>query len=290
VRKQKRHLILPLLIMFGLLLQGCMNEAVLIDPETGLDDPALIVAEEPEGDATLSAGAVPVLLYHALKPRSEYPQNTNGAVIAVEEFRDQMYWLKEQGYVTPALGDFLSWVKGEGGLPPKSILLTFDDGYRSVRTHAWPILRECGFTAVIFIIGSLVDDATYLAWEDIQEMQGDGIEFQNHTFNGHRGTSSTPEFTTWTREQFAADLMQLEEAFADHSLDKPISYAAPFGVTADYTLEVLQELGYEMAFTTRFGAVFPGDNPFSLKRIIVWPGWTPEQLARQIDRAIATER
>lgn len=246
-------------------------------------------AETSEGieNPAAHAHAVPVLLYHDLAPAEECLDNTNGLIVPVEEFRSQMSWLKEHEYVTPTLSEFLSWINGENELPSKSVLITFDDGYISLKTHALPILEECGLTAVVFVIGERADGIKaglcYFSWDDISSINASEVaDFQNHTYDGHNGPTSNPEIASWPPERFSEDLEAFEEGFEDHGLDRPFAFAYPFGFKTDTMVDVLSKHGYQLAFTTKHDFVHPGDNPLEVSRIIIWPETTLVQFEQRI--------
>ena len=91
---------------------------------------------------------VPILLYHHI---TEEPGE--GGAVSVETFNEQMTALVEAGYTAVTFADLDAFVSGDGALPDKPILITFDDGYESNYTHAYPILKEHGLKATIFVIG-----------------------------------------------------------------------------------------------------------------------------------------
>ncbi len=88
--------------------------------------------------------SIPILTYHKIDTVKEWGLN----VVSPENFRQQMEWLREQGYQTVT---FRNWHKVEPHSAPP-IILTFDDGYESVYRYAFPVLQEVGFTAVVFVV------------------------------------------------------------------------------------------------------------------------------------------
>lgn len=230
---------------------------------------------------------IPVLLYHHLASPDENFSKDNGAIVPVEEFEAQMKWLNANGYTTPTLKEFEMWIKGKKELPPKTVLITFDDGYRSNFTLGFPILEKYRYQAVIFVVGDFIGKTIgnyeYLKWSDIRAMKKSGlINIQSHTYDGHKGTHTNPIILTWTEQQIQEDLIKLNSLFTVNGLEIPFAFAYPFGVYSDVIIQNLQELNYQMAFTTEHGFASQKDNPFKIKRIIIWPGTTLEQFKYRI--------
>ncbi len=134
---------------------------------------------------------VPILLYHHI---TEEPGE--GGAVSVEIFNEQMTALVEAGYTAVTFADLDAFVSGDGALPDKPILITFDDGYESNYTHAYPILKEHGLKATIFVIGVSVGKNTYketgqamiphFSWEQAAEMEASGvITIESHGYDLH---------------------------------------------------------------------------------------------------------
>jgi peptidoglycan/xylan/chitin deacetylase (PgdA/CDA1 family) len=233
------------------------------------------------------ASHVPVLLYHHMAPMEEGLHLNNGAIIPVEEFEAQMEYLSTNGYTTPTLREFDGWIKQERVLPAKTILLTFDDGYRSTYEYAFPILKKYGLRAVVFAIGNrFVKESgrfEHLEFADIEAMKELGlITIQSHSFDGHGGTPETSQLASLSEEQVMSDFSQLDTLFAENSLERPFSFAYPFGQSSESITKALQQFDYKLAFTTEHGFAETNDEPYNIKRIIIWPGTTLEQFKNRI--------
>src|ERR1051325_7538666 len=89
---------------------------------------------------------VPILCYHNLGPQAK-----GRLVLGAKAFEEQMRYLKTQGYHVIGLKQFLDFISLKQQLPKKSVVLTFDDGYKAFLQYAYPILKELGFTATLFV-------------------------------------------------------------------------------------------------------------------------------------------
>ena len=111
---------------------------------------------------------VSVLMYHDVFYKNELPkkalndkgQIVDDCVVSAENFKEQMRFLKKKGYHTLSLDEFYDFVINGAKIPEKSVLITFDDGRKSNFINAYPILKENGFRAVIFLVTSKIPDKT----------------------------------------------------------------------------------------------------------------------------------
>lgn len=135
---------------------------------------------------------VPVFIFHTIRPMV---------------FKEQLEFLKENNYIPIGADDLYNYLTGKRTIPKKSVLLTIDDGRKSVWTYGFPLLKEYGFKATIFVIpghtkersselgvGSdlskdetRIDDKEILSWQEIEIMNDSGlIEFGSHTLYHHK--------------------------------------------------------------------------------------------------------
>lgn len=201
-------------------------------------------------------------------------------IISVEQFRQQMAFLKSQGYVTPDLARVAAYVERGQPLPPRSVVITFDDGYQSFLQYAVPILREFGFRAVVFAIGDRTpetaepfapDRLSYLSWQQIQELRKAGWDVEGHTFGAHNLVDGRPAALGWDERRALADLDRLAAAYRQHGLAPPNVIAYPYGAAPRALVEAARKAGYRLGFTGARGWVRPGDDPLRLRRLPVLP-------------------
>lgn len=126
-------------------------------------------------------GGVPVLLYHRLV------QTTNGSGVAPADFAAQMQRLHDLGFQAISLQQYVRFVRGEPvNLPPRPILITFDDGFLSSFEVADPILARYGWNATIFAITGMVGTPGKLSWAQLRQMQASGRwQIDEHAGFGH---------------------------------------------------------------------------------------------------------
>ena len=218
---------------------------------------------------------VPILMYHAVESALRPPKYKHFYVLA-DEFAGQMRMLKRTGY-TPITFDTLAAVRtGTESLPPKPVLLTFDDGYANLKTNVQPLLRQLGFPYTVFLVSERVGktndwvtpegyEATpLLTWKEIGEMQAEGtVVFEAHT-------ATHPHLTEISPADVRRELKDSRDAL-EQRLNKTITTLCyPYGHVNEAVQDITGEVGYTQAVTTEFGRVRANDDALRLPRISVY--------------------
>jgi peptidoglycan/xylan/chitin deacetylase (PgdA/CDA1 family) len=170
-----------------------------------------------------------------------------------------MQYLKTKGYSVLGAKDLVAFFTNQTKIPPKSVLITFDDGYSDFYTDAYPILRDLGFKSIVFVPTGLVNNPGYLSWDQISEMKNNNILFANHTWS-HKNVLVADNIMK--NEIETADT-QLKE----RELNEPKVFAYPYGIDNAKAENYLSTLGYNFAFTTKHGSVLCNKQKFDLPRI-----------------------
>jgi glycosyltransferase involved in cell wall biosynthesis len=141
-------------------------------------------------DVNRLASGVPILMYHAFGDRNE---PASRYVLPIRKFTKQMAWLKRLGYRVISLREYLDYRLAYRFPPARSVVITIDDGYADNHKLAYPILRQFGFPATIFLVSrsvgssnrwdrdSVLTNRPLLSWTDVNEMRDNGIDFGAHT-------------------------------------------------------------------------------------------------------------
>src|SRR5256885_4041124 len=102
--------------------------------------------------------------------------------MAARTFTQQMRYLKAHGYRVISLDDLVEYTELSRQLPRRSVVLTFDDGYRSFLQYAYPVLKELGFTATLFVYTDYVGTGrNALGWDDLARLTAEGFQVEGHT-------------------------------------------------------------------------------------------------------------
>lgn len=130
----------------------------------------------PSGVGPAGYQLVPILVYHNLGPQAR-----GRLVIAAQTFEEQMRYLKAEGYRVVSLKEFLEFTALKRQLPRKTVVVTFDDGWKPFREYAYPVLKELGFTATLFIYTDFVGARLGLSWEELRQLAREGFDVQAHS-------------------------------------------------------------------------------------------------------------
>jgi peptidoglycan/xylan/chitin deacetylase (PgdA/CDA1 family) len=195
--------------------------------------------------------------------------------VTPERFAEHMRYLHDAGYSTITLDDLLYALAQGRPLPPKPVILTFDDGYADNYENAFPILRENGFVGTFFIMTDLVTDgaAGYMTWPQIEEMAAAGQRFGSHGRQDHRSLKGRSlDYLVW-------QALGSKEAIEEHLGYHPRWVAYPSGEYDAQTVAVFRSAGYWGALTTSQGMTHSLDDIFELRRIRVRGSHAAKDLA-----------
>jgi peptidoglycan/xylan/chitin deacetylase (PgdA/CDA1 family) len=223
-----------------------------------------------------SKPAIPILMYHSISHDPEVGVRPYYRVTtSPERFKDQMRWLHGRGYSTVDIPEALSRLRDGAGGVERSVVLTFDDGFRDFSTHAAPVLEEFGFTATMFLPTGFIGDTRSsfkgrecLTWAEVRELHGRGVSFGAHTVNH-------PELYRMPWEEVRRELADSRACIQDE-LQVPVSaFAYPYAFPQEDGEFVrrlrgeLMEQGYKRAVTTVIGRANASSDPLSLTRLPV---------------------
>jgi peptidoglycan/xylan/chitin deacetylase (PgdA/CDA1 family) len=211
----------------------------------------------PMADAAISDDGirVAVLGYHDFSTTA--PETAMR--IRTAKFRQQMEGLRQLGITVITLDDFLAWKRGAKQIPHKSALITLDDGWQSVYTDAFPILKELGYPFTLYLYKNYIDGGgKALTTEMIKAMLTQGATIGSHsishpypvTIKSHRKQGSR-NYDAFLRKEFGESKRFLESKFAA----KITTYAYPGGFITEEMLPIADEFGYTTLFTVLPGKV-----------------------------------
>lgn len=225
--------------------------------ENGNDEEA--TTNEEEVPLVENINGIPVLYYHSIGDDG----NGDELVVPTDKFKEQMKYLKDNNYHTLSMDEFYDYVKNGDKVPENAILITFDDGFKNNYENAYPVLKEYGFKATIFVITAMVDEVDlYLITDQIKELSKNNIDIGSHTVN-HENLSST------SKENTKKTLRDSKE-FLEKIIGKPVnSIAYPFGVYDVGTIDSVKESGYTIGFTTDMGWAKGKTDEYNVKRVYV---------------------
>ena len=222
-----------------------------------------------------------ILLYHHILPEADNKTYANnGWVITQELFESQMEFLYKNQYHTITSGELRAFLYEKQSLPPKSVMITFDDGYMSNYLFAYPVLKQYGFKALLFTITGGIqtkdqdfhpDHLDMLSWMQISAST-DVFEYGSHTNALHYITDGNRTgFVSVPLDQAESDLRLSLKRIHNDKL-----FAYPSGQYNFQLVDMLRNTGVDLAFTTTVGYVNQNSYPLLLNRVTVYPDFDLE--------------
>ena len=222
------------------------------------------------------ARTLPVLLYHRVAPIK--PGDSTGLTVDPRKFEKQLSWLKRNGYRTIRTEDWLAWCREGKPLPPRPVLLTFDDAYADLVDDAFPVLRRHGFTAGVFVVTGHIGghnewDQKYgvprfpcMSADQIRHWAAQGMEFGAHS-------RSHADLTTLSGAALEEEVTGSGRDLASILGTLPLSFAYPYG---GYNETVRRSVAkaFELAVTCDEGVNGLGTEPLLIRRATVQPADT----------------
>ncbi|MET8830311.1 polysaccharide deacetylase family protein [Streptomyces sp. NPDC004610] len=226
-------------------------------------------------------------MYHSVA--AEPSESTHALSVAPEAFAAQMGLVAGLG-MTPLTTAELAgrWREGRP-LPPRPVLITFDDGYEGVHRHALPVLVRHGFAATLFVSTGWLRGPydtgggpdTMLDWKQVRALAAAGVEIGGHSH-------SHPQLDQLDDDALRAELTRCREVVAVELGARPASFAYPYGYSDRRVREEVRASGYAQALAVGNALAARRQGPYALHRVTVRRGTGAEEFERLLSgRAIA---
>jgi peptidoglycan/xylan/chitin deacetylase (PgdA/CDA1 family) len=221
------------------------------------------------GNTYAGKSQISILTYHALDDSGSIVSTSPGV------FQAQMRYLSEAGFNVVSFGEVVAHLNEGRPLPARTVAISFDDGYKSVYTEAFPVLRQYGFTATVFLIadycgkyndwpGNLpsLKRLPLLSWSEIKEMQKYGIEFGAHTM-------THPDLTRLAEWRVDYEMRQSKCTIQDHLGEEVVVFAYPYGKYNRSVKETARK-HFRGACSTQLGRIDGRSDVYLLNRVDVY--------------------
>lgn len=241
-------------------------------PAPGQDVLIPLASYAPGGLWPTGYQTVPVLTYHKLS-RNGTP---DAMTVREADFEAQMRFLRENGYRVIPLDDLFEFLRFRRQVPARSVVITFDDGWRSVYDIASPILRKYGFPATLFVYTDLiVGSRETLSWEQVSELSRNGFDIQGHS-KTHRylGRMERKESFRDYFEAVRKEIVESAKIIQKHT-GREVKYLAyPYGDANALVAAVVRQEGYRLGFTVERESAPFFSNDYRVSREMIYGTFT----------------
>lgn len=210
--------------------------------------------------------------------------------ISEEAFEAQMDYLRARDYSALSLGQAIDILDGKREAPLRSVLLTFDDGYRDNVQVALPLMQKYGMRATLFVISAYVGktnrwnpkacyDAQHMTWHEMRFWLESGCDIGGHS---HRHLCMT---------RLSAEEVLQTVRLNKHLLQRrlgitPRAFAYPYGGFNPAVQDVMRQ-HYELAFAVEDGSWDAPRERYAINRMVVYPKWNLADFAKQLDQHVS---
>lgn len=209
-----------------------------------------------------------VFMYHLIM-EEPYSENT-GLFVTPSDFEAQLDAIVESKATTLFADEYAASKK-------PSVIITFDDGYEDNYTTAYPMLKERGLKATIFLVVDLIGTEGYMTEAQILEMSESGlIKFGSHT-------KSHADLSTLDEEQVRYELEESKKALEELLGYEVKSLAYPVGGYNDSVVNIVSEM-FGFAYTTKSPDDVEADNMLLIPRYAMFRGYDGEYVASRIPK------
>jgi len=211
---------------------------------------------------------VPILLYHRFGPHV-----ADGMTVTTSAFESHLQYLKDHGYTVIPLRHLVDHYLGKTPfLPARSVVITVDDGHKSVYTEMLSLLKKYHTPVTLFLYPSAISNASYaMTWNQLREIKETGLfDFQSHTFwhpnfKEEKKRLKPVEYENFVEMQLKKSRERLQREF-DIKVDM---LAWPFGIYDEWLIKKGVEAGYVAGFTMERRPASPSDNIMALPRYLI---------------------
>ncbi|PLY06036.1 MAG: hypothetical protein C0622_01255 [Desulfuromonas sp.] len=209
-----------------------------------------------------TAGQVNGFIYHRFGD-DRYP-STN---ISADIFEQQLAYLRDNGIEVISLREIAERLSAGQDLPEHAVALSVDDAFRSFADVAMPLIRKYDIPITLFVNTDAVGTAGNLDWNELSELQTEGVTLGNHTETHAYLVESRPgeTYAQW-QQRIRAEIDRSQAAFQEHLGVTPELFAYPYGEYSDEVVAIIRGAGFKAAFAQQSGVMHDKHDPLTLPR------------------------
>lgn len=223
---------------------------------------------------------VPILTYHKFSKK-----HTDRMTVSEENFKAQMKFLKDHNYRVISLDQLMNFLNfKENAVPPKAVVLTFGNGWRSFYEIAFPVLEKYGYPSTVFLYTDFIGGRKALRWSQIKELHSKGVNMQTQG-KTHRDLTclKSKESLRIYFDALQAEIKSSEKQILKRINKKCTYFSYPYGKTNNIFIEMLEKAGYRAGFTAEHGPnPFYVDN-FRINRSSIYGTYGLEEFSKSLE-------
>ena len=211
---------------------------------------------------------IPILVYHNLNPA--VPGSMN---LTPQKFEANLQLLKNNGFTFIPLKEAVDYLQGKRvTLPSKPVVITADDGWASVYTYMYPIIKKFNIPVTLFIYpGSISTTKHFLTWDQLKELKNTGLfDIQGHTYSHPNFKIAKKKLSPAAYEQFVKKELFTSRKILEEKMGSKVTLLAwPFGIYNNYLENEAAKAGYVMAFTIDYHTANRSFRPMAQPRFMI---------------------
>ncbi|UVA81952.1 polysaccharide deacetylase family protein [Pandoraea commovens] len=229
-----------------------------------------------------------ILVYHRFTD-GELVREPDSTTVSMRMFRTQLKFFTDNGYRIVPMADVLAWLTGsQDTLPPRALVLTMDDGHRSIFEIAWPMLKAASVPVTLFLYPSAISNAAYaMTWAQVRELAlSTQVDVGSHTywhpnFKTERARRPPADYERFVHDQLRRSRVSLEAATG-----KPVQWLAwPFGIYDTQLESIARDEGYRYAFSIDAKPVTRNTDSMAIPRYLMTQDCAAACLRRMLAQA-----
>jgi peptidoglycan/xylan/chitin deacetylase (PgdA/CDA1 family) len=193
--------------------------------------------------------------------------------VTTSTFESHLKYLKDQGYTIIPLRYLVDYyLEKKPSLPSPSLVITADDGHKSMYSEMFPLIRKYNAPVTLFLYPSVISNASYaITWSQLREMKETGLlDFQSHTFWHPNFKEERKRLKPAEYENFVEKQLRKSKEWLQKELNVKVDMLAwPFGIYDEYLIRKGIEEGCVAGFTIERRSTRPSDNIMALPRYLI---------------------
>lgn len=241
-----------------------------------------------QSQGSTQGGALPILLYHRFGSVA-----ADSMTVTTPVFESHLHYIKNHGLQVISLRQMVELYRRKSILPPRLVVLTADDGHRTIYTEAFPLLKKYQMHMTVFLYPSAISKAPYaMTWDQVRELKETGLfDFQSHTYWHPNFKEDRKKMPPVEFERSVWMQLKKSKATLEKRLGSDVDMLAwPFGIYDPWLMAKATEAGYLAAFTMDGKHVRQGDPVMALPRYLLNDGVRIKTLANLLAKSNGQEK